>query len=60
MKVASEFWLGVTSSASHPIRLQDSLIINIWGKGFSDIVVFLHGESHQREVVSATTAFGLV
>ena len=26
------FWLDVTSSAFHPIRLQDSLIIDICGK----------------------------
>ena len=60
MKVASEFWLGVTSSASHQNYTARFFNNQYLGKGFSDIVVFLHGESHQREVVSATTAFGLV
>ena len=40
---------------SFPIRLQDSLIINIFGRKVLD---FLHSDIYQRKVASTSTAVG--
>ena len=42
---------------SCPIRLQDSLIINIWNKTRS-ILDFLHRDSYQRKIASKSPTVG--
>ena len=44
----------MASCASHPIRFQDSLIINICGMN-KVILVFFHGDSNQAKVAPGTT-----
>ena len=48
------FWLDVASHTSCPIRLQDSMIINI------SSLDFLHGDNHQIQVASETITSGSV
>ena len=48
----------MASCASHPIRFQDSLIINICGMN-KVILDFLHGDSDQAKVAPGTTTFCL-
>ena len=43
---------------SHPIRLQDSLVINICGRKPPVASVFLQGDIRQGKVESQTTTFG--
>ena len=53
-------YVSVISCASHPIRMQDSLIINIFRRNPAISYIFLLGDSHQAQVASGTTLFGLV
>ena len=51
------YWLSVASCSSCLIRLQGSLIINISERNPSNLLGFLHGDSHQVMVASVTTFF---
>ena len=52
------FWLSLPSCASYPIRLQDSLIINICVEN-QVILVFLFEDNHQGKAAPETTTFWL-
>ena len=51
------FFFSYGSKCSPPIRLQDSLNINISAslEGINDIVDFLHGDNYKGKVASETT-----
>ena len=54
IKGRQDYWLGVVSCVSHPIILDDSLIINISEKSQIIYQLVFHGDSHRAKVASET------